>query len=76
MGRDLRRSRPTRDLVELHRTEGASVLVFAEKPPLVHRKFFRPLRRRRLGSGRRRRRNNDILARLQFTAVFDVIGFL
>src|SRR5206468_10443565 len=42
MRRDLRRSSPTRDLVELHRAEGASTLVFAEKPTLVHRKFVVP----------------------------------
>src|SRR5262245_39065795 len=34
--RDLRRSGPTRDLVEPHRPERASVLVFAKKPLLIH----------------------------------------
>jgi len=34
------------------------------------------LGRRRAGSGRRGRRNSDGLAGLQFTAVFDVVGFL
>src|SRR4029453_16564531 len=34
--RDLRRSSPARNLVELHRAESASILVFAEKPLLVH----------------------------------------
>ena len=76
MRRDLRRSRPTSDLVELHRAEGATVLVFAEKPPLVHSEVTIPLGRRRARSGRRRRRNSDGLAGLQFTAVFDVIGLL
>ena len=41
MRRDLRRSSPTRDLVELHRPEGASVLVFAKKPLLIHRRVVR-----------------------------------
>ena len=37
---DLRRSSPTRNLLELHRAEGATVLVFAEKPFLVHREIL------------------------------------
>ena len=76
MRRDLRRGSPTRDLVERNRPEGASVLVFAKKPLLVHRRFRCPLRRRRAGRGRRCRRNSDGLAGLQFTAVFDMVGFL
>ena len=36
MRRDLRGSGPTRDLVESHRPERASVLVFAKKPLLIH----------------------------------------
>ena len=76
MRRDLRRGSPTRDLVERNRPEGASVLVFAKKPLLVHRRFRCPLRRRRAGRGRRCRRNSDVLARLQLTAVFDMVGFL
>src|SRR5215471_2172965 len=39
MRRDLRRSSPTRDLIELHWPKGGSVLVFAKKPLLVHRRF-------------------------------------
>jgi hypothetical protein len=39
MRRDLRGSGPTRDLLELHRAEGATVLVFAKKPLLVHQRF-------------------------------------
>ena len=57
--RDLRQQQPpTRgNLVELHRPEGASVLVFAKKP-LIHQRVVL-LRRRSAGSGRRRRRNSD-----------------
>ena len=40
MRRDLRRSSPTRDLLELHRPERATVLVFAKKQRLVHRNFL------------------------------------
>src|SRR4030095_7291926 len=38
--RDLRGSCPMRDLIEPHRPESASVLMFAEKPPLTHRKLI------------------------------------
>jgi hypothetical protein len=41
MRRNLRRSSPTRDLVELHRAEGASILVFAKKPLLIHGRVLR-----------------------------------
>jgi len=34
--RDLRRRRPARDLIKAHRTEGAPIFVFAQKPTLIH----------------------------------------
>jgi len=39
--RDLGRGSPPRDLVELHRPKRATVLVFAKKPLLIHRRFSR-----------------------------------
>src|SRR5215216_2183947 len=41
MRRDLGRSSPTRDLLELHWAEGASVLLFAKKPLLIHERVVR-----------------------------------
>ncbi len=33
---DLRHSSPARDLIKTHRTKGASIFVFPQKPTLIH----------------------------------------